>query len=892
MITSIFTINPLEANAVSVSNPRTKKLTNGAGETDYEATWDCVYFGSYPQSDITGRVKEPIKWRVLSIDGNDMFLLADMCLDYQPYHIEDNNSVTNTISWEMCSLRNWLNNNFYNAAFTDKEKSGIITTTVVNKSIWSSHDDYNNTIDKVYLLANDEAKNLDYGFYYNPYKSRDQKTRQAKDTAYVKSLNPDSTDNEYGNWILRTPDYDPVISSHQRTGYIGSSGMGGSTGNGKISTPLSIRPVIHLDASSTEWSYAGTVCSSGNSYEPGDDYDDEWTVNDEWSFNNNLFDKANGGIFLTSEAYEKLKREVKWLDLSFSEKAEVLNALLRGGKNGQCFGMAATAILAKKDIVSPAVLTNGYRYLQQAPFDRYSKSSIGFYYLTQFFAPFTNYLENFAKTNKDKRSQIEAIINEPKPCLVEYLQEKGNDRHAVVATGKIEYHDASGDDPYYHIPGNENKYDARILIYDPNIDSSYSEATYSTLHLYFNTDTYEWEIPAYSGKSDYSSAKGAKIVAACGNIPLLNMNDYNTEVIDRSYKTRAYIKKKQDLDLNIFGNKNVYKKLDKEIWDDDLVAFFVADDNDSNSSLMNIKMKDAEKFSITPASAEELQFSVAYPDLFMTANADAYEYIDAFSSGSMFGSQLKGNYDFSVTTNDNSVVWNTVQIKGNDPEYIRMDKSDEGVEIAGENFNDATIIVQNENNTREINLSTDANQILVKNNNENVQVLADTDSDGHYDTDITPRSKLAKNQTSIIAAGTNHNVGGSIYTVLSGNTVAFTKSKNAKSVTVPATVVIAGKTFNVIQINTNAFRGKKIRTVTIGKNVNTIKAGAFKGSKATKLMVKSKMLTKQSVKNSLKGSKIKTIKVKVGKKSDNKKFVKKYKKIFTKKNAGKKASVK
>ena len=46
------------------------------------------------------------------------------------------------------------------------------------------------------------------------------------------------------------------------------------------------------------------------------------------------------------------------------------------------------------------------------------------------------------------------------------------------------------------------------------------------------------------------------------------------------------------------------------------------------------------------------------------------------------------------------------------------------------------------------------------------------------------------------------------------------------------------------------------------------------------------------VKRSLKGSKVKTIKVSLGKKSVNKKYVKMYKKIFTKKNAGRAVKVK
>ena len=63
-------------------------------------------------------------------------------------------------------------------------------------------------------------------------------------------------------------------------------------------------------------------------------------------------------------------------------------------------------------------------------------------------------------------------------------------------------------------------------------------------------------------------------------------------------------------------------------------------------------------------------------------------------------------------------------------------------------------------------------------------------------------------------------------------------------------------------------------------------------SKVTKLIVKTKLLKKKTVKGSLKGSKVKTIQVKVGSKKVNKSFATKYKKLFTKKNAGKKVTIK
>ena len=149
-------------------------------------------------------------------------------------------------------------------------------------------------------------------------------------------------------------------------------------------------------------------------------------------------------------------------------------------------------------------------------------------------------------------------------------------------------------------------------------------------------------------------------------------------------------------------------------------------------------------------------------------------------------------------------------------------------------------------------------------------------------------------------AGTTHTdkVSGGRFKVLKNvagktpGTVALIKSKNVRSITVPATVKLNGKTFKVTQISAKALLGSKIRTVTVGTNIKTIKKDAFKGSKATKLIIKTRLLTKSGVKGSLRGSKIKTVQVKVGTKAVNKKYVKKYKTLFTTKNAGRKVTVK
>ena len=63
-------------------------ISNPGVENDI-ATWDTVYFGHFWQNDTNGDgtidqtdQKDPIRWRVLSVEGNDAFLLADQCLDW------------------------------------------------------------------------------------------------------------------------------------------------------------------------------------------------------------------------------------------------------------------------------------------------------------------------------------------------------------------------------------------------------------------------------------------------------------------------------------------------------------------------------------------------------------------------------------------------------------------------------------------------------------------------------------------------------------------------------------------------------------------------------------------------------------------------------------------
>ena len=121
-----------------------------------------------------------------------------------------------------------------------------------------------------------------------------------------------------------------------------------------------------------------------------------------------------------------------------------------------------------------------------------------------------------------------------------------------------------------------------------------------------------------------------------------------------------------------------------------------------------------------------------------------------------------------------------------------------------------------------------------------------------------------------------------------GGTVTYMApyDMNSASVTVPATVKIAGVTFKVTGIKDNAFKGNdKLTKVVIGKNVTKIGANAYNGCSSLKnIIVKTTKLKKIGSK-AFKGINTKA-KFKVPKKK-----LKKYKKMIKKAGAPKKAKI-
>lgn len=106
---------------------------------------DTVYWGSYEQDDDTSNGKEDIAWVVLYEDSGRKLLLSRKGLDSRPFHDTQTN-----VSWEDCTLRAWLNDDFYWEAFNEIEQDSIVQTVITTPG---SED----TRDYVFLLSEQEV---------------------------------------------------------------------------------------------------------------------------------------------------------------------------------------------------------------------------------------------------------------------------------------------------------------------------------------------------------------------------------------------------------------------------------------------------------------------------------------------------------------------------------------------------------------------------------------------------------------------------------------------------------------------------------------------------------------------------------------------------------------
>mgnify|MGYP003298130088 CR=1 FL=1 len=136
--------------------PTATPLPEGVVELSDAKVGATVLFGSYEQDNKTGNGAEKIQWYVLDRKGDEVLLFSKYLLDVKAFHSD----YVEYITWEECTLRTWLNNDFYNTAFTDDEKAIIKLSklTTNGNNFYKSVGGGNDTEDNIFVLSTNECR--------------------------------------------------------------------------------------------------------------------------------------------------------------------------------------------------------------------------------------------------------------------------------------------------------------------------------------------------------------------------------------------------------------------------------------------------------------------------------------------------------------------------------------------------------------------------------------------------------------------------------------------------------------------------------------------------------------------------------------------------------------
>lgn len=127
---------------------------------------------------------KPIKWRIREINNGTYTLLADSLLDTAIYYndLRDRDYNGRKIypnDYQCSDVRKFLNNEFYNTAFT-------LNNSYITKYSYLNGSGIVTLEDNVYLLTKEDYLNASYGFETDP--TKESLTRYAKVTDYARCL--------------------------------------------------------------------------------------------------------------------------------------------------------------------------------------------------------------------------------------------------------------------------------------------------------------------------------------------------------------------------------------------------------------------------------------------------------------------------------------------------------------------------------------------------------------------------------------------------------------------------------------------------------------------------------------------------------------------------------
>lgn len=364
-------------------------------------------------------------------------------------------------------------------------------------------------------------------------------------------------------------------------------------------------------------------------------------------------------------------------------------------------------------------------------------------------------VEDIAKVNNEiTYNEVKKFYDENENGLLQlgYRWDDGEEGHAVLITGAPEELDMN----FYRERGYEfypnNYYGYRIPIYDVNwYDQRYMYIKNDFSSIAFGDNEHITTVFKTTAEGDEQEYEDVDLeVNKINYSKILNLEEIikdNGKIEIGSAKTYLVIKlgslfkaTNEDGEYVVTDGININDgSLECEI---STKLGNTPDQQNKNISEANVVLDGGSDYSVeTVNDTDALDINILTEDSYMLAKTTAggkatFENKKAVSLSNPSGQE----FETKITLNEEYVKlpWYTITATGKDAKEIKIEMTDEGALITGDNLKNVTVKGNNSKEQAELNISTDKTQVLIKASEDKTKMIAsiDKDEDGIYETII------------------------------------------------------------------------------------------------------------------------------------------------------------
>lgn len=395
--------------------------------------------------------------------------------------------------------------------------------------------------------------------------------------------------------------------------------------------------------------------------------------------------------------------------LAPNDRAAILKKLA-AGSGGHCYGMSASVILDKMNVVDFSEFTDTANLRDAKKNDRVH-SILCYYQVLQYLRSVNSYNQAYFEKEEavklaDLSEMADAVNYGGSPVLIGFQTKIGEGENAEsYGHATVAYAVESGEFPS-HKSG--RTYNRRILIYDCNANKNRGSWKPESVEfsddycILYNEGTAEWEIPYYVDSwhaimPSLDAQSEAKFIVCTNDLNIIDAHNYDAGLYNYAAELICLSETALRMENTQTGNRWIISEGGTSVQGDTKLTTYSAleDSASQGHPTMHIVLPDeTAEYSIATVSGapEQVDFNILFDDRYVSVASNSAGGAKFSDTGDLV---LVDNTDvFELVVADNNIPsgeFNTYTITGDAEGDITVSVTENGITVRGDDLNGVTI---------------------------------------------------------------------------------------------------------------------------------------------------------------------------------------------------------